>query len=189
VINLPANRQQDAGRRRRVVQLTRLSQWGLGGAAVLLALLIGVLCLRPVPAGAASMLTPTPGPQAMTVYAITNPGSVTLSVEQVFTETAGFNYSYWSQVPANSTVTYHVSQVAQIPSNFNGTVTLYAASPFTAQITGYDYPGTPTPTPGPGVSPTPSPSATRVPGSHQVFLPIAQNDALPPAAATPLRRN
>jgi len=107
------------------------------------ALLSGVVILTSTwsarPALALTAAAPTPGPGAMTVYSITNPNSVTLSVQQVVSDSNGFNYTFWSQIPAGSAVTYHIRDIPQIPSPFQGTLMLYASQPFTAQIVGYDY--------------------------------------------------
>ncbi len=107
------------------------------------AFILGVVILASTwsarPALALTAGAPTPGPGAMTVYSIANPNSVTLNVQQVVSDSNGFNYTFWSQIPAGSTVTYHLRDIPQIPSPFQGTLTLYASQPFTAQIVGYDY--------------------------------------------------
>ena len=91
-------------------------------------------------ATAATSTTPTPGPRAMTVYAVTNPNAVTLDVEHVITDPSGFRHSFWSRVPPNSTAEYHLRDIVEVPSPFRGSLDLYADRPFTARIVGYDYP-------------------------------------------------
>ncbi|HEX5414447.1 MAG TPA: hypothetical protein VFZ25_02200 [Chloroflexota bacterium] len=103
------------------------------------------------PAVVATSPAPASGSVAMTVYAITNPNQTPLNVQQVFADSSGFNYTFSSTIPSGGTTTYHVRDIPQIPSPFQGTLTIYASQTFTAQIVGYDYP--------PG-------------GSHQVWLPI-----------------
>jgi hypothetical protein len=83
---------------------------------------------------------PTPGPGAMTVYAVSNPNSSALGVIHVFSNSSGFSYTLLSEVPGRSTATYHVSRIPQVPSPFTGSVFLFAGLPFTARIVGYDYP-------------------------------------------------
>lgn len=85
----------------------------------------------------------TPGPGAMTVYTVSNPNSSTLGVTHVFSNSSGFSYTFWSQVPGHSTATYHLSSIPQVPSPFTGSVVLSASLPFTAWIVGYDYPTIP----------------------------------------------
>lgn|GEM_PF-4498214 len=98
---------------------------------------------------------PTPGPGAMTVYAVSNPDSATLNLKQVFTNSSGFSYSFSDQVAPGATKTYHVSDIDQIPSPFRGSVTISGNHAFTARIVGYDYPKSPR-----GRSPTPTRRAT-----------------------------
>ena len=82
----------------------------------------------------------TPGPGAMTIYSVTNPNSTPVNVQHVISDGSGFNYSFWSQVPAGGTAVYHLESIPQIPSPFQGTLNLYGNQPFAAQIVGYDYP-------------------------------------------------
>lgn len=95
----------------------------------------------PEPTQASVQGLPSPGPGAMTVYAITNPGASAVTVENVLTNSSNFRYVFWVNLPANSTVTCHLRDIPQVPNSFQGTLTLYASSPFTAAIVGYDYPG------------------------------------------------
>jgi hypothetical protein len=108
---------------------------------------------------------------------------VTLNVEAVFTNTTGFNYTFWSQVSANSTSTYHTSTMPQIPSPFTGTLTLYADNPFTAAVTGYDYPGSVTPTPT-GATSTPTASATTLATATTTASPTPTGVRSPTATPT-----
>jgi len=97
----------------------------------------------PTPVPGAPLPKPGPGvanSNSMTIYTVTNPNSFVLTVNHNFTNSSGFQYSFSSQIPANRTVTYHVSNIPQIPTPFQGAVTLSASSPFTAQIVGYDIP-------------------------------------------------
>lgn len=129
-------------------------------------------------ASAAGSPTGTPGPGAMTEYTVTNPNSFTLNVEHVITNTVGFNDTFWTQIPPNSSVTYDLRDMTQVPDPFQGTLTLYADHPFTAQVTGYDYlpsTGTPSPTPtvGAGIqAPTGNPTP-------QIWIPFVTK---PPAS-------
>src|SRR5262245_54108043 len=82
----------------------------------------------------------TPGPGAMTVYAVTNPNTVAINVEHVFAGASGFQYVFWTRILPNSTATYHVRDLPQVRSPFQGTLSLYADMSFSAQVTGYDYP-------------------------------------------------
>ncbi len=85
----------------------------------------------------------------MTVYRVANSNSVDLDIQHVIANASGFSYTFRSRVPANSVTTYHLRDIAQVPSPFQGSVTLSADLPFAAEIVGYDYPGAVTPTPGP----------------------------------------
>jgi hypothetical protein len=76
----------------------------------------------------------------MTVYTVTNLSGAVLNVEHVFANDSGFSYSFWSQVPAGGSATYHVRDISQVPRSFQGTLNLYADQPFSVQIVGYDYP-------------------------------------------------
>jgi len=83
---------------------------------------------------------PSPGPKAMTVYAVTNPNNTDLDVQHVLTDASGFHYEFWSHVLANTTVEYHLRDIPAVPSPFTGDLKLSANQPFTARIVGYDYP-------------------------------------------------
>ena len=140
---------------------------------------IGVLLAFHIPTASANDLPPgTPGPGAMTVYTVTNPNSFALNVEQVITNTVGFNDTFWTQIPPNASVTYHLRDNSQVSDPFQGTLSLYADHPFTAQVTGYDNlppTGTPSPTAtvGAGVQvPTGSMSA-------RVWIPYAAKPSAP----------
>lgn len=124
-------------------------------------------------ASASPALSATPGPGAMSVYTITNPNAAPLNVQEGFTNSSGFSYTAWIQVSAQSSATIHVRDISQIPSPFIGQVSLHGDAPFTAQITGYDYPPTPTSTP---------PPSTRTPGATSTPL---QSTPTPGAGATP----
>src|SRR5437868_2026628 len=54
---------------------------------------------------------PTPAPGAMTIFGVTNPTASTANVLHAFSDTNGFSYSYWSQVPAQSSETVHVRDI------------------------------------------------------------------------------
>ena len=139
-----------------------MSRLGYGSTHRSLILLIGLSVCGVIalfagqrPAAFAAGLPPgTPGPGAMTVYTVTNPNSFSLNVEQVITNTMGFNATFWTQIPANSSVTYHLRDISQVPDPFQGTLSLYASQPFTAQVTGYDI-----------LSPTATPTATPTVGA------------------------
>ena len=155
------------------------------------------------PVSAAPLAAPTPNPGAMTVYSVSNANSVDINVQNVFTDTSGFNFSFWGSVPANSTVVYHVSQMPQVPSPFNGSLNLFSNQPFTAEVVSYDYPGSPTatatttstatstPTLTNGTTATPTPSATPTLTPTSLISPTstltqtATPSGSPPPSATP----
>ncbi len=144
-----------------------------------LAIVIALLFMRSsTPASAAPLAAPTPGPGAMTDYTVTNSNSVTITVENVFTNTTGFSYVFWSTIPANSTANFYLSQISQIPSPFTGTLNLYSNQPFTAQVTGYDYPGSPT------VTPTATPTSNASPTATATSPVLGTATATPTATAT-----
>jgi hypothetical protein len=82
----------------------------------------------------------TPPVRLMTVYTVTNPQAVDLTVEHVISDASGFQHRFWSQVPAGGTVDYHLRDMPEVPSPFDGSVTLAAELPFTATIAGGDPP-------------------------------------------------
>lgn len=109
------------------------------------------------------LAAPTPGPGAMTIYAVTNSNTTTLNLQHTVTDGSGFQYTFASQIPPQTTVQYHVRDIPQIPSPFQGSVSLRGDVPFTAQIVGYDYPATGTPTV--TAIPTKTPTKTPTPGT------------------------
>ena len=133
---------------RRDWEIVRTSslRWGFVIAlAGLVLIIVGLAPGHPTVARAATLALPTPGPGAMSIYTVSNSSSAVLNVEHVFTDNSGFTYSFWDQIGPGATTTYHVSNMAQIPEPFNGTLNLYGNQPFSSQIVGYDYPGSPTP--------------------------------------------
>ncbi|MCL4541083.1 MAG: malectin domain-containing carbohydrate-binding protein [Chloroflexi bacterium] len=138
---------------------------------------------------AISLAVSTPGPGAMTVYAVTNPNSASIAVHHVITDTASFRHEFTSTVAANSTVDYHVRDMASVPNPFVGAMTLDSDMPFTADVAGYDYPGSPTAPPTstptgtvtPNVSPsnTPTPTTTRTPTSANTATPSVTRTTTP----------
>ena len=102
---------------------------------------------------------PTPSPGAMTIYQVTNPNQVSLYTQHTFYKGTSPTpvYEFFSTVPISSTLSYHVSTMPQITSPFTGSVVISASLPFTAEVTGYDYPSTSTPT----VTRTNTPTVTR----------------------------
>lgn len=128
------------------------SRLGVVAGATLIAFVI-VVQVQPVHAFG----RPAASGAGMTIYAVTNPNSTTINVEHVFSNSSGFQYTFWSPVPPNTTTTYRVATMPQIPAPFNGTVTLYADAPFTARVTGYD-----------NLNPPPA-------GQYRVFLPQVSN--------------
>jgi|GEM_PF-3157144 len=160
------------------ISIGRLKRLGFVVGVVLVLLSVAGRFGRASALGTAASSSP-----GMTIYSVANPNSSPLNVEHCFSDSAGFEYSFWSQIPAKSNATYHVSTMSQIPSPFNGTVTLYADAPFTAQIVGYDNvtptatsTATPIPTPSPTITPTPRPTP-RVgngPGPYQVWIPYVR---------------
>jgi hypothetical protein len=79
-------------------------------------------------------------------------------------------YVMVNTVPVDSTAVYHVRDIPQVVSPFNGNVRIEAALPFTAEVVDYDYPPTATPTPTPMVTPTLTPIPT--PTHVVILLPI-----------------
>lgn len=116
----------------------------------------------PLAVGAA---TPLPG--SMTIYTVSNPNTTTINVENVISNSDGFRYTFWSQVPPNGAIVLHLRDIAQIPTPFNGQIQLFADQPFTAQVTGFDYPTSTTPTATPLAN---NPPSLQV----RVLLPLVQ---------------
>lgn len=82
----------------------------------------------------------TPGPGAMTVYAVTNPNTVALTVRHILVGREGTVYVFSQQIPAMETFIYHLRDMPQVPSPFQGSLTLESNLPFRAWIVGFDYP-------------------------------------------------
>lgn len=141
------------------------------GGALLGWVLALAIALQVGPAQADPELAAAPSPGAMTVYSVTNSNGTTLSVEHVIMDPSGFNFSFWSQIPPGATVTYHLRDIAQVPSPFQGTMTLYASQPFVAQIVGYDYPASTTSTP----TSTPAPPRPNTGLQARVWIPFVVN--------------
>ncbi|HEX5414446.1 MAG TPA: hypothetical protein VFZ25_02195 [Chloroflexota bacterium] len=99
--------------------------------------------LAPTPAPSPSPSAAVTVPNGMTVYSVANPGQEPLRVEHVITNASGFRYAFWSDVPPRGTGVYHLRDMTPVPHPFQGTLTLYANQPFTAQLVGYDYPDHP----------------------------------------------
>ena len=97
---------------------------------------------RPLPARSpttAARVTKVSAPPAgMSVYRVTNANSGVLSIQHDFTDGKGFTYSFRSQVPPGAYEEYHLRDMPQIPSPFEGTVFLAADLPFAAEIAYYD---------------------------------------------------
>jgi hypothetical protein len=126
------------------------------------------------------------GASGMTVYRVTNPNAVPLDVEHVISDNNGFRYSFWAQVPAGQAADYHLRDMPQVPSPFQGAVNLSANLPFTAQIIGTDpaaTPGTATPSP----SPTPVLTATATAVLPTATASPTATATRPPATATATR--
>jgi hypothetical protein len=158
-------------------------------AALLLLAVVAALARGSGVADAAPVTLATPGPGAVTVYSVTNPNATALNVQHVFSNASGLSYSFWSQVPAGATATVDLSAIPQVPSPFNGTVTLYADQPFTARVTGYDDP-TPTSTAGPPtatstVTSTPPSTSTVTDTTTATGVPTMTPTQAPSLTATP----
>lgn len=132
------------------------------------------------------------GASGMTVYRVTNPNAVPLDVEHVISDSNGFRYSFWGQIPAGQAVDYRLRDMPQVPSPFQGAVTLSANLPFTAQIVGADPAATPgTATPSPSPTPALTATATAVPPTATASptatatRPLATATATRPPAVTP----
>jgi hypothetical protein len=109
-------------------------------ALVLLATVVATgLANSPATVSAASQQPASSG--AMTIYQLTNPNSVPLNVQNVISGPGAFTYSFWTIVPAQSSLTIHLRDVPQVPARFQGTLNVYASMPFYAAIVGYDYGG------------------------------------------------
>ncbi len=104
---------------------------------------------------------PTPSPGAMTIYQVDNPGVSGLLVQHDFSNAQATPvYSFSDTVPASASTQYHVRDMTQIPSPFEGQVVLSASQPFSAEVVPYDYPPTSTPTNSPTATATATASAT-----------------------------
>ena len=111
----------------------------------------------------------TPSPGAMTVYQVSNPNASALLTTHTFINAISTPvYVMNSTVPAVSTAVYHVRDMPQIVSPFNGSVRIEADMPFSAEVVDYDYPPTSTPTP----TRTATPTATATPTHVVIILPI-----------------
>jgi hypothetical protein len=113
---------------------------------------------------------------SMTVYAVTNPNIAALDLKHTFTDGFGFEYIMWTLLPAGTMREFHLRDLPQIPSPFQGYVNLEAPETFIAKVTGYDQlvdtptpeftvtpVSTPTPTMTPTVTPTMTPAVTPTP--------------------------
>jgi hypothetical protein len=129
---------------------------------------------------AAAIPTPT-GAGAASIYTITNPNIGAILVRHVFTQTGdGTTFAFTAAVAGSTTVTYHVIDMPEIPSPWNGTVTLECDQPFTAEIIGFDYPATPTATPTVTALPTVPPTPTMTPNPTATPSPTATSTPVPP---------
>jgi hypothetical protein len=159
------------------------------GLAVVVALVVGFLTAGTA-TNAAPLMAPTPLPGAITVYRVTNPGLVAVEVTHTIRDQADSLVYQFTDSVAPGAWDYHVAGWEQVPSPFEGSVTLDADSPFTAEVVDYDYPptatptatftltptSTPTETPTLTVTVTPSQTPTATPIPHwQVVLPLIRN--------------
>jgi hypothetical protein len=104
-----------------------------------------------------SELTPRLG--AMTIYSVTNLSTVNANVQHVFQDSTGVTtYEFTDQLPPAALRLYHVRDMPQIPSPFEGKLRLISDQPITALIVDYDYPSAATP-----ASPTATSTATLPP--------------------------
>lgn len=110
-------------------------------------ILFGFLLLINSAPSKLSAAIPTPSPGAMTIYRVTNPNAVPLDSQHTFVNAQATPvYAFNSSVPANSGTDYHVRDISQVVSPFNGSVIITSTMPFGAEVIDYDYPPTPTPT-------------------------------------------
>jgi hypothetical protein len=157
--------------------------WGWVG--ILVGLVVVGLASVATPAFGGVLAAPTPSAGAMTIYSVTNPNATDLLVEHVFTNTAGFYHSFTSTVLAGRTAEYHVRDVAAIPSPFEGSLTLNADQPFTAEVVGYDYPGGPSPTATATSAGPPTATATRTATRTSTRTPTASSTPTRTAVLAP----
>ena len=97
-----------------------------------------------VPVSAAPLLgplaAPTPLPGAMSVYQITNPNAFPVIFTQEFRDQSGaLTFSMTDSLAGNETKVYHVRDISQIPSPWQGGLDITATQPFTGDITDFDY--------------------------------------------------
>ena len=106
--------------------------------ALVWALVGGGLAGSPTTANAstASATANTTGP--MTVYMVINPNDAPLNVQHVIAGPGSFSFSFWTTIPPHASATYHLRDIPQIPSPFQGTLRVYGNRPFSAQLVGYD---------------------------------------------------
>jgi len=154
---------------------------------ILLPLLAGMLLLPTSPPAVRADVG-IPGPDAQTIYSVTNPQAAPLMVLHLHSDGSGFEFSFFDEVPAGATVEYHVRDMPQISSPYSGTVQLSASAAFSATIAGYDYPATATPTATRTVTATPTggtatvtPTATALPTytptatpRFEIWLPVVK---------------
>jgi hypothetical protein len=117
----------------------------------------------------------------MTVYDVTNPNSVSIQVRHIITDTMGFRYEFTSNVPASSSATYRLREMAGVPVPFTGAMTLQSDQPFTAAIVSYEYPTAGTPVATPSSSPVPVPTPTFAgPSSlpYRIYLPAVTDSVI-----------
>ena len=76
----------------------------------------------------------------MTVYTVTNPNSFEIEVGHEIVNASGFSYRFQSRIPPNGAAIYHLQDLPQVPSPFQGSVMLTSDNPFDAKVVGYDYP-------------------------------------------------
>ena len=149
------------------------------GLTLLTAVLLAVSQIAGgTPAAAATWLpaaAPTPGPGAMSIYTVTNGNASPVSIQHSFVNKSGVTiYAFTSSVPAQATSEYHVRDITQVPSPFDGSVTLSGSLQFTAQVVGYDYP-----------SAGPTPTATATSTATRTNTPAPASTATPTRTSTP----
>jgi hypothetical protein len=154
--------------------------------------LVFVLGVQLMTVRSAESAIPTPtGPGAATIYQVVNldDGPITVTHE-IRSSTGTLTYYFTDTLSVGQSVQYHVYTMDQVPTPFEGNLTLTVDTynlnpPFSADVVGYDYApsvtptatntptATPTVTKTPTPTSTPSPTPTKVP--FVINLPIVKD--------------
>lgn len=82
----------------------------------------------------------TPQAGAMSVYQVGNLAGETITITHRFADANGFLWLMTTTIPSGEVRVYRLRDLPAIPSPWQGSLTLDSTAPFTASVTGYDYP-------------------------------------------------